>query len=434
MPFLLIYFRWKNSLNKCNRSMKNQIKENIHHAASLEQLYRSNPSAFKRAFHEIYPEIQSELSAQIWSERLRSQSDEISWGTRKDWTYVGFVAVFAALFMQLPDLLSISHDFYFPRNIAFIVMPGLAGYFAFKQGLTWQNAIVPFGVLVVSIVFVNLLPNNPSSDTLLLTCLHLPILVWLMAGYLYSGGKQSTPAKQIDFLRFHGDLLVMCAVIMLAGGLFTALTINLFNLIGIKIEDFYFRYLILSVLPSVPLLATVLVQQNPTLVSKISPVIARIFTPLVSLMLLIFLGVFTFNGKDPYNDREFLVIFNGILLGVMALLLFSVSEATKENASQFHRVTLVILAFLAIINNCVALTAIAFRLMEMGITPNRLAVLGCNVLVLLNLIFVTIQLLGLLNGQKSLKDVEKSMTRFLPYYAFWAAIVIFVFPLIFSFQ
>jgi phage FluMu protein gp41 len=115
-------------------------------------------------------------------------------------------------------------------------------------------------------------------------------------------------------------------------------------------------------------------------------------------------------------------------------LLFSVSEATKENASQFHRVTLVILAFLAIINNCVALTAIAFRLMEMGITPNRLAVLGSNVLVLLNLIFVTIQLLGLLNGQKSLKDVEKSMTRFLPYYAFWAAIVIFVFPLIFSFQ
>lgn len=414
--------------------MKNQIKKYLHEAATLEQLYRSNPSAYKRAFQEIYPEIQSELSAQIWSERLRSQSDEISWGTRKDWTYVGIVALFAAIFMQLPDLLSISHDFYFPRNIAFIVMPGLAGYFAYQQGLGWQDAIVPLAVLLVSIVFVNYLPNNLTSDTLLLTCLHLPILVWLMAGYLFSGGRHASTAKHIEFLRFHGDLLVMCAVILLAGGLFTALTINLFDLIEIKIEDFYFRYLILSILPSVPLLATVLVRQNPMLVSKISPVIARIFTPLVSVMLLIFLGVFTFSGKDPYNDREFLLIFNGVLLGVMALLLFSVGEATKESASRFQRIFLVVLASLAILNNAIALSAIAFRLFEMGITPNRLAVLGSNVLVMSNLAVVTRELRGLLRGEKTLSDVEASMTRFLPIYALWSAIVSFVFPLLFSFN
>jgi hypothetical protein len=226
----------------------------------------------------------------------------------------------------------------------------------------------------------------------------------------------------------------MSAIILLAGGLFTALTINLFGLIGIKIEDFYFRYLIVSALPTVPLLATVFVQQNPTLVNKISPVIARIFTPLVTVMLVIFLGAFSYSGKDPYNDREFLLIFNAILIGVMALLLFSVSEATKDTGSRFNRVILVVLAFLAIINNGIALSAIAFRLIELGLTPNRIAVLGSNVLVLLNLIFVTRQLLGLLKGQKNLADVEASMTRFLPYYALWAAIVSFVFPIVFSFQ
>lgn len=414
--------------------MKNLITENITDPVKLEQLYRSEPAAFTQAFRAVYPEIKSELSAQFWHERLENSAFEISWGGLKDWFFVGVVALFVAFFMQMPDLFSISHDLYFPRNMSFIAMSGLAVYFASRQGLRWNQVIAPFGLVIFSVLFVNLLPDNPVSNTLILTCIHLPILMWLLVGYIYSGANLNIESRRIEFLRFHGDLLVMSAIILLAGGLFTALTINLFGLIGIKIEDFYFRYLIVSALPTVPLLATVFVQQNPTLVNKISPVIARIFTPLVTVMLVIFLGAFSYSGKDPYNDREFLLIFNAILIGVMALLLFSVSEATKDTGSRFNRVILVVLAFLAIINNGIALSAIAFRLIELGLTPNRIAVLGSNVLVLLNLIFVTRQLLGLLKGQKNLADVEASMTRFLPYYALWAAIVSFVFPIVFSFQ
>jgi hypothetical protein len=414
--------------------MKNLITENKMNPVKLEQLYRSEPAAFTQAFRAVYPEIKSELSAQFWHERLENSANEISWGGLKDWVFVGVVALFVAFFMQLPDLLAISHDLYFPRNMSFIAMSGLAVYIASRQGLRWNQVLLPLGLVLFSILFVNFLPNNPASNSLILTCIHLPILMWLLVGYIFSGANSNIESRRIEFLRFHGDLLVMSAIILLAGGLFSALTINLFGLIGIKMEDFYFRYLIVSALPTVPLLATVFVQQNPTLVNKISPVIARIFTPLVTVMLVIFLGAFSYSGKDPYNDREFLLIFNAILIGVMALLLFSVSEATKDTGSPFNRVILVVLAFLAIINNGIALSAIAFRLIELGLTPNRIAVLGSNVLVLLNLIFVTRQLLGLLKGQKNLADVEASMTRFLPYYALWAAIVSFVFPIVFSFQ
>lgn len=414
--------------------MENLIKNNLGQAAFLENLYRSNPADFKRTFFAVYPEIRADLTAQIWYERLRNTQDEITWGSPKDWIFVGVIALMVAFFMQLPDILSISHDVYFPRNMAFIVMPGMAAYLTYKQGLPFKSLIAPLVILLFSVVFINFLPVGPASDTLALTCLHLPILLWMVVGFIFTGANLSSTSKRIEFLRFHGDLLVMGAVIVLAGGLFTALTINLFNLIDIKIEDFYFRYLVLSALPSVPLLATLVVQQNPTLVSRISPVIARIFTPLVTGMLVIFLAAFIYTGKDPYNDREFLLIFNGILIGVMALLLFSVSEATKDSASSFQRFSLLALACLAIINNGIALSAIAFRLYELGITPNRLAVLGSNVLVLLNLVFVTRQLFGVLKGQKNLGDVETSMTQFLPYYALWAALVSFVFPLVFSFQ
>ena len=404
--------------------MEALIITNISNPAALEQLYRSNPAAFARAFESVYPQISSQVSAHIWRERLVVSTT--SWGSMSDWVVVGIFALLAGFLMQLPDIFSISHDYYFPRNMSFIVMPGIGAYFAYKQGMSLRQLLAPLAILAASILFINLLPEK--STTLLLTCLHIPILIWLSVGYIFAG---SDPGKRMDFLRYHGDLVVMTTGIGLAGGLFTALTINLFNLIQLKIEDFYFRYLVLSILPSVPLFATFLVRQNASLVSKISPMIARIFTPLVTITLAIFLVAIIYSGKDPYNDREFLLLFNGVLIGVMALILFSLGEATKQNASRVHQYFLFALAVLAIIDNGIALSAIGFRLMEYGITPNRLAVLGSNALVMVHMMITTQKLWSFLKGNERIEAVEKSLTSYLPFYAVWAAIVSFVFPLLF---
>ena len=378
--------------------MENQIVQHIADPAVLEQLYRSNPSAFTRAFQSVYPQISSEVTAQIWQQRLAVSTT--SWGSKGDWTLLAIIAAIVAFLMQLPDLFSISHDLYFPRNMSFIVMPGIGAYFAYKQGLSIRDLVWPLSILVVSIVFINLLPEG--STTLLLTCLHVPILLWLAVGYVFAGNDS---AKRMEFLRYHGDLVLMTEVIGLAGGLFTGLTLNLFKLIDIDIEDYYFRYLVLSILPSVPLLATFLVRQNASLVSKISPVIARIFTPIVTITLVLFLGAVIFTGKDPYNDREFLLVFNGILIGVMALILFSLGEATKVHASRVHQYFLFALALVAIIDNGIALSAIGYRLVEFGISPNRLVVLGSNALIMVHLMLATKNLWGFLKGQTTIEEV-----------------------------
>jgi hypothetical protein len=407
--------------------LKEEIIANMSNPAGLERLYRSNPATFSRAFEAVYPQISTELAAQIWQERLAVSST--SWGSKNDWILLVAFAVIAGFFMQLPDLVHISHDRYFPRNMSFFVMPGIAAYFAYKQGLGLRELLWPIAILVASILFINLLPEK--SSTLLLTCLHIPILIWFAVGYIFAG---SDAGKRMDFLRYHGDLVVMTVVIGLAGGLFTALSLNLFNLVQLKIDDFYFRYIVLSILPSVPLFATFLVRQNTSLVSKISPVIARIFTPLVTITLAIFLVAIIFTGKDPYNDRDFLLIFNGILIGVMALILFSLGEATKQHASRIHQYFLLALAIVAIIDNGIALSAIGFRLMEYGVSANRLAVLGSNALVMVHVVLVTRHLSQFLKGVETVEGIEKSLTSYLPYYAVWAAIVSFIFPLIFSFS
>jgi hypothetical protein len=89
---------------------------------------------------------------------------------------------------------------------------------------------------------------------------------------------------------------------------------------------------------------------------------------------------------------------------------------------------------LSIIDNGIALSAIGYRLFEFGITPNRLAVLGSNVLVMGHLIYVSNYLLNFLRGKSSLAELENSMTINLPLYAIWASIVSFLFPLLFQFS
>jgi hypothetical protein len=226
----------------------------------------------------------------------------------------------------------------------------------------------------------------------------------------------------------------MTAILLLAGGLFSALSVGMFKLIDVSIENWYFDYFVLSTLPTVPILATFLVENNPQLVNKISPIIAKIFTPLVFVTLLGFLFALLFTGKDPYNDRDFLLVFNVILIGVMALIFFSVSEASKEPMSQFQVYTLTGLALLAIINNFIAVTAIGFRLFEFGITPNRISVLGSNILIMINLMWVAKSLLQICQGKQLVPELENSLTRLLPFFVVWAMVVIFILPFIFQFK
>ena len=82
-------------------------------------------------------------------------------------------------------------------------------------------------------------------------------------GYTFVGGNLNVPQKKIDFLRYNGDFVVMTAVMVLSGILFTGITIGLFELIGLKIEDFFAKHIAVWGLPAIPILATYLVRNNP---------------------------------------------------------------------------------------------------------------------------------------------------------------------------
>jgi hypothetical protein len=64
----------------------------------------------------------------------------------------------------------------------------------------------------------------------------------------------------------------------------------------------------------------------------------------------------------------------------------------------------------------------------------QIHILGGNILILSNLLFVTIRLFKTLSAHADLDEVEKSISTFLPIYSLWIIIVAFVFPVVFGFR
>jgi len=414
--------------------MIEQIKSNLDNPNQLEKLYRENKTTFKKDFNNLYADIKQNTTAQIWNERLNFESDEISWGTKNELVFVIIASLIAGFIAKLPQFFGFTEEFFYQRNFAFIVFPLLAAYFAWGKNVSTKKIAVAAITILVSVLYINFLPNNNQSDTLMLACLHLPLFLWAVLGYTYLGDDVKNDQRRLDFLRYNGDLVVMTAIILLAGGLFTVLTINLFSLIDIHIEEFYFKNIGILGLAAAPIVGTFLVQTNPQLVNKVSPVIAKIFTPFVLVTLVVYLIAVIYTGKDPYNDREFLLIFNMLLIGVMAIIFFSIAESSKTSGSKITTLMLFALSIVTIIVNGIALSAIVFRISEWGITPNRLAVLGSNILILLNLLLMSYRLFKTRKDVNEIEQVGNSIAFFLPVYSLWTMLVTFVLPVLFNFK
>lgn len=413
--------------------MTENITNNLNNPAQLEKLYRSNKSHFKVAFNALYPQLKENTTAQIWNQRLNFEGTDLSWGSRMEILLVILAALLAGAIAKIPDFTAVSSDFFYPRNIAFVVFPLMTMYMAWKQKLPLIHWGIVLFAIIVSLIYINLLPDKPDSDTLILACIHMPLFLWVLTGYVFMGGEWKATRKRLEYLQFTGDLLVMSALIAIAGVLFSGITVGLFSLLEVAAEQYYFNYVAIWGVAAIPFVAAYLVLANPQLVGKVSPVIAKIFTPLVLITLTVFLAAVIITGKDPYHDREFLLVFNVLLIGVMALILFSIAGTPRHSNQKMAFLLLLLLSVLTLLVNGIALSAIVYRLAEWGITPNRLAVLGSNILIFIHLLWVALKLFKLLTSNSSPTEAEGSIAAFLPVYVVWVMLVSFVFPIIFNF-
>ena len=414
--------------------MKDNILAHIDNPAQLEKLYRENNAEFKKQFNVIYPNYKDKVGLQVWNERLNYESEKLALGGKNEISAVIILILFGGLIANIPNLTGINEEIFFSKNIPLIIFPVLSAYFIWIQKIEFNKIWFPIIAIVISAIYVNLIPNYNKSDSAMLVGIHLPMFLWSILGYAYIGAKLNDHPRKIEFLKFNGDLIIMCAIILLSCMVFTLITFGLFELINIKIEENYFRYFAIWWIAAIPMIASFLLQNNPQLINKVSPIIAKIFTPLVFINLLIYLTAVIYTGKYPYNDRNLLLVFNVLLIGVMALILFSVAEAGKNNKGLFTLYILFGLSILTIIINSIALSAISFRILQYGMTPNRIAVLGGNILIFIHLLMVSYKLFKTVRGKAEIEAVETSIALFLPVYSIWTAIIMFILPFIFNYK
>jgi hypothetical protein len=313
--------------------MKDKIITALQDPMQLELLYRSNNDQFREVFNEIYPTLEKNNITDVWNIRLNYQAAEkISWGNKTEWMVMGLLCLTATFIAKMPQLFKIDEEFFYTRNIGFLAFLFISSYFIWKNRPQQKIIFSLLAVLITGAVYINLIPNGKEvlmsdptrfktySDTFILACIHLPLLLWSALGLAYMGNNFMKNEARVGFIKFNADLLIVGNVVSLAFGLLTAITIGLFAAINIEIGGFYFKWIIIAAAASSPIICAFIVQSNPKLVNRITPIIAKIFSPLVLITLLIYIPAIFISGKDPFHNRDFLMVFNILLIGVMAIV------------------------------------------------------------------------------------------------------------------
>ena len=84
--------------------------------------------------------------------------------------------------------------------------------------------------------------------------------MWCIFGLVFIDFNLKDKIKRIEFIRYNGDLAILMAIIVIAGGILTGITIGLFEAIGINIENFYMENVVIVGAVSVPIVATYIIK------------------------------------------------------------------------------------------------------------------------------------------------------------------------------
>jgi len=342
----------------------------------------------------------------------------------------------AGLALKLPDVLGLvaDGDNFYALNALLLVLPFLAAYFV------WQRRPNPWlvaglgAVAAVAAALVNLYPFAPDGATLVLTATHLGVALWLLVGVTHTGGRVSADAR-MDFMRFTGEWFIYYVLIALGGMVLVATTQGLFSLVGAqeRAQEILLEWVVPCGAAGAVLVAAWLVEAKQSVVENMAPVLTKVFTPLFTVMLLVFLVVAAWQPTVLDVNRDVLIIFDVVLIVVLALLLYSVSARDGlAPPTLFDGLQLVMVAS-ALIVNAYVLLAMAGRIGAFGFSPNKVASLGLNVILLVILAGAAWLLAGFLRGRRPYVRLERWLTALLPVSLGWALLVALGFPPLFNF-
>lgn len=394
----------------------------------LEVLYRTDPESFHDALQEATRTAPDATALRVWRARLEYREDTVDTTKQPVWQAVAIGAVIGAA-VRIPTVW-LDIDWYFPRLAPSLVIASLAAYF-WLQDRDRRRLLIGVGLTTVAVIYTSLLPD--FTDSVVMALIHLPILFWALLGLVFTGNSWRNAEARIGFVRYNGDLLILGSLVGLGVFVFSGITVALFEMVFTNSGEWYFENVGIILAAAAPVAATYLYDVVFNRRTGIAPALARIFAPLFLVMTITYLVVAFLGGKNPFEDRDFLITVNGLLLVVLGMTVFAIAERGEREGVGWLDYANVALLVVTLVIDVTALSAILFRLTSYGFTPNRVVVLGANLVIMAHLLWIGRAYVGLTSSKGGAGEVRQAVVGYLPVYAGWAALVTFVLPLVFGY-
>jgi hypothetical protein len=380
-------------------------------------------------------EFAREHSGRLWKQLVLSGDDEPA-RAAVGWFEPLVFAVAAAIAIQVARLAAGFPDEepnWLLRSGTLFVLPFLAAYFARRRELDirqWVLTAVPFAVGALAI---NLYPWDEDSNTEALAALHLPVVLWFVVAYPYMGGTLRSHERRMDFVRFTGEWFIYYVLIALGGGVLMGLTAGILEPTGIDVE-LVAAWVLPSGAAGAVIVAAWLVESKQRVVENMAPVLAMLFTPLFAVMLAGAAVVYAATGLGDAFDRDLVSVFDALLVVVLGLVLYGMSAREPSTSPNWMDGIQLVAVASALVLDLMVLGSMIARIGDLGFTPNRTAAVGLNLVLLVNLAGAALLSARFLTRRSTLHRLERWQTTYLPVFALWAAAVVVILPLVFTFD
>lgn len=390
----------------------------------------------------VTAEFAREHSDRLWKQLAVAKPEE---GGRRSLITMLVFAVLAAVAIQVARILATTNGggatqlfgdpsaTWFLRDLGLFVLPVLAGYLAVLRGMRWSRIAWIAGIVAAVALAVNLYPYEAGSSTETLVGLHLPVVLWFAVGVAYVAGQLRSSARRMDFIRFTGEWAIYYTLIALGGGVLVFLTVQVLAPIAPDAIDEVLTWVLPSGGAAGVVVAAWLVEAKKSVVENLAPVLTALFTPLFAVMLVVAAVGYLVAGIGREFDRELLTVFDVLMLVVLALVVYGISARGSGRGARTMDAIRLAAVIAAIVLDVLVLVSMVARIGEFGLTPNRVAALGLNLVLLANLAgSMWLGVRQFMTGGSAIR-VERWQTAYLPVFAAWVLAVTIVVPPLFGF-
>ena len=238
----------------------------------------------------------------------------------------------------------------------------------------------------------------------------------------------------MQFIRFSGELAINYLLIPLGGAVLAGFTSIMFAAIDTNTDWFIAGWMIPCGAAAAVIIAAWAVDSKQSVIGNLAPMLTRLFTPLFTILLLVFLTTMAWTGSPLNVERELLIGLDLLLAVVVGLVLYAASARSPQAPAGFFDALQLLLVGSALAVDGMALWAIAARISEFGLTPNRVAALGENLILLTNLAGSAWLYWRFLFRRGLFGRLEHWQIAYLPVYSGWALFVVVAFPLLFNYS